>query len=113
VTYEKTYCFFAINVIIYPTPVPGFTVQPVCLGNTSLFINTTQPLNGYVINYLWSFGDNSANSTTYQPAHIYSSAGIYNVSLTATVDGTPCTATVNGQAQVYQNPQVINQIIHN
>ena len=101
-----------ISVTIYPTPNPQFTVAPVCLGNASIFINTTPPIAGYTINYLWDFGDN-ITSILYQPTHTYSSVGIYNILLTATTVGTPCTASTSGQTEIYPNPQISGTIIHN
>ncbi len=67
--------------------------SPVILGETALFTNTTsgpQP-----ISYLWDFGDGSAAVSETHPAHLFTEAGAYNVTLTASspLAGEPVTLT--------------------
>ena len=78
------------NVIIDPLPAASFTqVLDTCALN-AVFNNTS--VNGS--SYLWDFGD-ASTSTQINPAHTYSAAGNYTVTLTAT-DVNGCTATASG-----------------
>lgn len=43
--------------------------------------------------YDWDFGDGSSHSTVQNPSHTYSSAGTWNWTMTAGVDGQTCTKT--------------------
>ncbi|NOZ47217.1 MAG: PKD domain-containing protein [Chlorobi bacterium] len=54
--------------------------------------------DGTIVSYSWSFGD-GATSTSANPSHTYSSAGVYNVSLTVTDDG-GATGTDNTTATI-------------
>jgi PKD repeat protein len=87
----------------FAQPNPDFTVDPVCIGGTSFFQDSSQALNG-IVSYQWNFGDgNSANTTS--PLHNYASPGRYPVSLTVT-DGKGCTAIKYDTAVVAQRPLV-------
>ena len=92
-----------IIVTIEPTPDPSFNAPPVCLGGTTVFTNTTPPIPNLSITYQWGFGDNTTSILT-NPTHIYSSAGIFNVSLTATTVGTLCSATIQQPVIVHPLP---------
>jgi len=101
-----------INIRVNPKPNPRFTAPNVCIGNPTTFTNTTPPLSGYTISYLWNFGD-GGQSTQTNPTHTYTSIGTYNVTLTATTIGTGCTANTQGQVSVYPLPNIIGPIRHN
>jgi len=92
-----------IIVTIEPTPDPSFNVPPVCLGGTTVFTNTTPQIPNHSITYQWGFGDNTTSILT-NPTHIYSSAGTFNVSLTATTVGTLCSATIQQPVIVHPLP---------
>jgi hypothetical protein len=92
-----------IMVTIQPTPDPSFTAPPVCLGGTTVFTNTTPQIPNHSLTYQWDFGDTNTSTLT-NPTHTYSSAGTYNVSLTATTVGTPCSATVQQPVIVHPLP---------
>lgn len=99
-----------INIHVNPTPAPNFDAPDVCIGNPTLFTNTTPPLAGYNITYHWDFGDNGQSIQT-NPTHTYFSIGTYNVTLTATAAG--CTASIQQQVSVYSGPTIIGPIRHN
>ena len=85
----------------------------VCLGQYTQFANGTIEPAGYSISYLWDFGDNGASIQT-NPNHLYLNAGVYNVTLTATTNTTPpCSNSYSTQVEVYTNPVIGGQIIHN
>ncbi|RYY99902.1 MAG: PKD domain-containing protein, partial [Chitinophagaceae bacterium] len=73
-----TTMFLTINV--FPKPDPGFTADryTACLGDTIHFANTTTGATSY----LWKFGDGDVSAVT-NPAHHYTTPGVYNVVLVA------------------------------
>jgi len=66
-------------------PTTGFTAPAnTCLGDSTRFKDTTTvALGNYEKKWLWDFGDGKT-STLQNPAHLYTTAGNYNVVLTAT-----------------------------
>ena len=60
---------------------PNMLNPEVSFSNTSIFANT----------YLWQFGDNTPNSTEFNPTHIYQEDDIYQIVLLA--ENGPCTDT--------------------
>ncbi|MFN3316684.1 MAG: PKD domain-containing protein, partial [Raineya sp.] len=70
------------NANINPTTTVGnFNAQNVCLGNPTIFNNTSVGADSQVASWLWDFGD-SNTSNLKNPTHTYTSAGTYNVTLT-------------------------------
>ncbi|MEI6823257.1 MAG: PKD domain-containing protein, partial [Bacteroidota bacterium] len=79
------------NLSVFQKPKASFiSQQEACVNQSLSFINTT--IHGFnnlmcdcdsTTDYFWDFGDGSTSSA-YSPTHIYSSAGIYNVTLIAT-----------------------------
>jgi len=72
-------------------PVAGFNATPVT-GNAPLSVTFTDATVGAVTSWAWSFGDGTT-STVQSPVHVYTAAGTYTVSLTATGAGGSNTAT--------------------
>lgn len=66
------------SVVVFAKPVVDFSLMPstVCLGDTIHFTNLSSTVTGLQ----WNFGDGTT-STLINPAHKYSAAGIYNVTL--------------------------------
>ncbi len=105
-------------VTVYPVPQVSFSAHPnpVCLGDTVHFLNTSVPDNS---SWLWAFGDGEW-ATTKEPAHYYDSTGAYKVKLEAVYNmcqGRPevdtvivehCTGarehTAAGEINIYPNP---------
>ncbi len=67
---------------VVPKPIIDFTTHNVCLGNEVYFTDFSQSTTGAIVQYLWNFGDGES-SIDHNPVHIYSSSGLYDVSLTA------------------------------
>ena len=65
---------------VLPGPAVDFLVSDDCADDLVSFSNTT---TGTVSGYAWSFGDGSPGSALPQPVHSYTSAGVFQVSLTA------------------------------
>jgi len=63
-----------------PIPTADFTAD-VTSGDAPLEVNFTNKSGGTITSYLWDFGDGSADVTTENPTHTYSSAGQYTVVL--------------------------------
>lgn len=61
-----------------PLTIAEFSANPVCVNELVQFNNTSQ----LATNYLWDFGDGDTSSA-FEPTHIYTSPGTYNVSLIA------------------------------
>jgi PKD repeat protein len=64
-----------------PLPVADFTATPIT-GTAPINVTFTDISTGSPTNWSWSFGDGDM-STQQNPSHIYETAGMYNVSLTA------------------------------
>jgi hypothetical protein len=65
-----------------PSVLPSFKTdfKDILPGTPVNFLNTTDTLNKGLVNFAWSFGD-GARSNTFNTAHIYGDAGIFNVLL--------------------------------
>ncbi len=88
------------NMVVHvvPSPTSGFTftpASPLQAGTPMTFTNTSTP--GMV--YSWNFGDGSALSGNTNEAHVYNTAGLYTVSLSAT-NANGCTDVFKVQIQV-------------
>ncbi|MCF8464307.1 MAG: choice-of-anchor L domain-containing protein [Flavobacteriales bacterium] len=89
----------SVVVGIEPGPSVDFSVQDVCLNQTSAFINLTTISSGSIQSLDWDFGD-ATTSAAYAPTHTYGTDGTYTVKLVAVsamgcADSITHTATVN------------------
>jgi PKD repeat protein len=92
-----------LQIVVKPTPLAGFSVDPVCLGVNAEFNDTTQANGATALFYRWEFGDEGFSDTSNlkNPDYLYSVPGTYHPELivknqfgcqdTATAD-----LTVNG-----------------
>lgn len=70
---------------VFGTPVAGFSANSVCLGDTTVFTESSFINGGTITNWVWNFGDGSAPFIGQNPPeHIYATAGIFNVTLLVT-----------------------------
>ena len=86
------------QVEVFENPDASFSVDPVCSGLPSDFMNTTQGAT----NYNWDFGDGTS-SNLQAPDRTYSRSGTYTVELIA-ASAAGCLDTVRQTAQVYARP---------
>ncbi|MFN7014081.1 MAG: PKD domain-containing protein, partial [Bacteroidia bacterium] len=91
------------TITIYPKPDANFTFINQCDGNAVPF-NSTSTINApdNITNYFWDFGDNTNGSGT-SINHLYSSTGLYNVTLIVTSNNS-CSDTILQQVTVFNNP---------
>jgi hypothetical protein len=78
-------CTYQIGaeIFISVAPVAAFTYSFDANTSTVVFDNTSSIGSGSIASYSWDFGDNSTSAET-DPTHIYSSSGMFNVTLNAT-----------------------------
>lgn len=94
------------DVTVYPAPTADFTVADVCIGDASVFTNTsTVPGTDNIIKHAWDFGDNMSSSTLVNPTFTYAAPGDYNVTLTVT-SNRGCENSVTKVASVIALPDV-------
>ncbi|MDQ3110504.1 MAG: PKD domain-containing protein [Bacteroidota bacterium] len=66
-------------VMVDSIPSVSFSSSVECVGDSTYFTNTS---TGSVSSWTWNFGD-ATSGTLQDPAHLYTTAGTYNVTLTA------------------------------
>jgi gliding motility-associated-like protein len=95
-------------VTVNAKPAVDFSLPTVCLPTgIAQFNDQTTVTGGSVTNWTWDFGDATALSNAQNPAHTYTTAGPFNVKLTAT-SGSGCVDTKTKQlTTVYAEPQAI------
>lgn len=93
---------------VYNFPEAGFTADTVCFGSPTQFTDLSVANGGTITSWAWNFGDPASGSDTsslQNPTHVFSAAGTYTVSLTATSNGT-CSNTYSMEAQVHEIPGI-------
>lgn len=79
--YPAKWVQVTLNVAVDYPPLASFESNtPVCLGETMVFTNTSDPGNPPAADFLWDFGD-GVTSTLENPTHDYAAVGTYNVTL--------------------------------
>jgi gliding motility-associated-like protein len=70
------------TVIVHPTPIPDFTVNPTCVAAIANFTNISTVSGTNAINsYTWNFGDGSAAVNTQSASNTYTAPNTYTVKL--------------------------------
>jgi len=98
------------TVTVSPKPVASFSVSPnpVCVGTSPVFVNTSTPGTG-TNTYVWKFGDNT-QSTQATPVHPYTSGGPYDIKLIAT-NSNGCKDSTTQPIEVKAKPVVTFDIL--
>jgi PKD repeat protein len=97
------------QVIVYPSPGVSFSTPGNCIGETTVFSNSSSIDPPYSIaSYYWRLGDGSV-STDYQPTHTYAKTGTYEVTLIAT-SNTGCVDSMTHSISV--NPPPVAQFTY-
>ena len=92
------------SVVVRAQPNAGFQATAVCVGNSTVFINTSTISNGVISSYTWNFGDGITGTGTF-PSHQYSAAQTFTASMVATADN-GCTDSISGTATIRSLPTV-------
>ncbi len=97
-----------ITVPVRLSPVSSFSVEGVCQGDSSRFINLTDSNGTRIVLTQWRFADAGAaghdTSTVFHPVYLYRTAGMHPVQL-VTVNHLGCSDTLTSMARVYQPPR--------
>ncbi|TVR78845.1 MAG: PKD domain-containing protein, partial [Chitinophagaceae bacterium] len=89
---------------IGPLPEPDFSYIPACENQVNFFTNLTTISEGTIVSYSWDLGDGSVSNIA-NPVHVYTQAGVYDVTLTAVSD-IGCTESITKQVEVFELPAV-------
>ena len=98
------------SIQIRSIPIPDFQIlgpPSSCSGTPSFFENQTMnPDGGEISQWLWSFDDGTSNQTTTDitPEHTFASAGVYQVSLSAST-ALGCVETKQKEIVIYKSPE--------
>jgi gliding motility-associated-like protein len=92
------------SIQVYNRPAAGFSHNDVCFGDSIQFTDTSSvDMPASITSYLWAFGDGSPSGIIENPAHLYSTAGSYNVKLVATSNNA-CSDSVTIPVNAYDAP---------
>lgn len=96
----------AHTVKVFDPPATNFTVGDVCLFDSASFNNTSiNPTMGTIGSWQWNFGDGSPlNSTVFNPHHLYSSTGNYQITLITRSSNLSCADTLTDSITVFPMP---------
>lgn len=99
--YGCGYDSYTRDVTVYPAPAMAFSFTPLtaCVGEPFQFTSGTTNVGGIS----WDFGDGTTSPLTH-PVHAFTESGIHDVTLTATMIGTACTASLTHQVVVRPTP---------
>lgn len=92
-----------VHVAVYPKPIASFMAPNVCFGGVTSFQNQSGISSGTITSFAWDFGNFSQINNSQNPNYVYSSPGIFNVSLTA-VSSHGCSSILTHSVQVYPQP---------
>jgi PKD repeat protein len=98
-TLTRTGCIVLTNP---PPPVAGFSAN-ITTGSCPVVVTFTNQSSGQVNSSLWDFGDGS-NSVAQNPLHLYTTSGVYTVSLTVGNPGGSNTMTRSNYITVTPSP---------
>ncbi|MBL4625669.1 MAG: PKD domain-containing protein [Flavobacteriales bacterium] len=89
----------------YYIPEPDFITDAVCLNDTVYFSDSSTVENGTITDWIWEF-DNGLGSTEANPNTVYSSDGLYTISLVVT-SNQGCSYFVVKTIEVFELPEAI------
>ncbi len=89
---------------VYPIPVPDFSYSNACMNSAMNFTDLSAVASGTINSWSYDFGDGSAPSLLQNPSHVYTSTGVFSVTL-AVVSDQGCTASLSKNVTVKDLPQ--------
>ena len=87
---------------VNPLPVADFSAGNACANSAIAFTDLSSVSTGNITGFNWDFGDGNS-STLQNPAHAYSTAGNYTVSLQVTTAG-GCSGTISHPVTIHPSP---------
>lgn len=90
-------------VTVYPLPIVSFSAPPVCVNNATVFTDQTLISSGTLTSWVWNFGNFTPVYYGQNPNYMYSTSGIFNVTLTVT-SSFGCIGNVTQPVNVYALP---------
>ena len=90
-------------ITLNPQPVANFSFANGCQFAPVAFTDMTNLPQGNVNQWLWNFGDGSANATNQNPTHSYNTPGVYIITFTAT-SNQGCSATLSQSITIGSKP---------
>lgn len=93
-----------MSVAVIALPEVNFGTTSVCVGNPTLFIDSSVAGYGNITKWVWNFGDNTVDSSNQNPTHTYNTANTYSVRLTV-YNNFGCSQSFQKSVTVYSLPQ--------
>jgi len=90
------------KVIVHNLPTANFSYKEVCVDSATLFVNQSFDNENNIINYYWSFGDDST-SVLQTPSHYYLTNGVFDVQLIV-VNNVTCRDTISKSVEAFLKP---------
>jgi PKD repeat protein len=93
--------FYSLDVPVFISPMSNFSVSGHCLGEQSIFLDSTTLASGTITSWHWEFG-NGDTTNIQSPTYTYSDTGAFTVTLT--------TVASNGCSNEYSIPFEISVV---
>jgi gliding motility-associated-like protein len=93
------------KVEVFDLPEVDFTTSQFCFGLPTQFVDRTTIADAIIIDWLWSFDDGLAVTSSQHPEYKFTNAGTFNVSLTTT-SNMGCEFTKREEVSIYELPKV-------
>lgn len=94
------------RITVNPLPIADYSYLNACQSLPAQFKDESLVIPGNILGWNWNFGDGSSNSSIKNPVHTFTTAGVYNVVLTA-ISNNSCAATISKTVGI--NPQPVAQ----
>ncbi|MES2397091.1 MAG: PKD domain-containing protein [Bacteroidota bacterium] len=90
----------------FDAPISAFLFSNTCLFDSAKFTNTSiNPVMGTIASWSWDYGDGSAlNTTVWNPRHLYTVPGNYQVTLITYSSNLGCSDTLKDSITVFPMP---------
>jgi PKD repeat protein len=94
-----------VTVTVLPKITASFSFTNHCLGDLTLFTDSTTVESGSITSWVWDFGDGNTSSQQ-NPTHTYGSTGVYTTTLTTTSDA-GCMSVDSAQILISNIPSAL------
>jgi len=93
------------NLTVHPLPTVVFTPTGACVNAVLQFTNTSFIPTGNIASFIWNFGDGTPTVSATAPAHTFSTASVYGVSVIAT-SNQGCSGIAANNIAIFPYPSV-------